>query len=234
MFWLLAACGSGTPAKPPTPKPDADATKASVDALCKLFEGADKTCTRGSGRIESEGHVLTVAAELLPVVTEFGMATLRGFIHVEGPEGRYSTRIRGSGGNKKEALERGIHEWALVSGVAVADIWLGPTRPALAAVEDGLDLTPLELGGASLVRGWPLYRPEGEFDHGDFLKALEPAFDNRRPEGMVSFEITRQSGEVTVDCWLQDQTDAPLCDAARAWSWPGGIYELRLAYAVKK
>lgn len=231
---LLAACGSGTPSAPPAYSPDSDATRSAVDALCKLFEGADKTCARETGRVVADGHEIGVSAELQPVVTEYGTATLRGIVHVEGPDGRYSSRLRGFGGNKREALERGSHEWALVSGVALADLWLGPTRPALAAVEEGFTPAPLGFAGSPVVRGWPLYRPAGELDHAKLLEALEPAFADRAPHGMLSLELTRQSGEVSVECWFQGEVDDQMCEAAKAWSWPGGEYELRLAYAVQK
>lgn len=228
--WLLAACTGADPG-PSRPAPDADTTRIAIDTLCKLFEGADRPCEREPDGVRAGEHRLGVRAELFPIESALGMVTLRGLVHVDAPSGPIASRIRGFGGNKGDALARAAHEWGVVYGVAIADRVLDPdARPALAAIEPGREPDRLALAGHRVLRGWPLVRPSLELDHAGLLDALAPAFADREPRGMLGLDVVRQSGEVTVECWVQGEADAVLCEAARGWRWPERDVELRVAY----
>ncbi|MEZ4322567.1 MAG: hypothetical protein R3F61_34185 [Myxococcota bacterium] len=235
LFLLLWACSTG-PSEPATPPPavfDREATDAAIDALCKLYEGADLPCERGSDGLTSGDTTLGVKAEIQPAEVSLGMVSIRGVVHIETPEGTYSSHLTGFGGTKSEGLQRSTHEWAVVSAVSVVDLVVDPaTRPALAKLEPGPP-APLTLAGHAVLRGWALVRPEQELDHNGLLKALGPGFEGRDPKGFVNLEVTRQAGEVSVSCWFQGEPDEALCAAARAWAWPEREYELRVGYLVR-
>jgi len=230
----LLGCTPTSPPAPPTRSPDADSTRAAIDAVCKLFEGADRDCTRGKNKVSVDGHEYGVRAEIYPVQSGLGMASLRGVVILDDSENTYITRLRGFGGTKAEAVERSMHEWALVSGLAVVDTWLAPAdRPALRAIEPDLPAIDLKLGGRAVLRGWPYFQPKGVIYHDKLLTALDPAFPQDPPPGVISLEVVRQRGETAVECWFQGEPHEALCEAARSWTWPSAEYELRLAYVVQ-
>jgi hypothetical protein len=228
---LLGCSGSG-PAAPQVHSSDNATTLAAIDALCKLVEGAGTDCTRTGTSARFNALELKVEGRLYPVETSLGTASLRGVVAIEGPGARYVTRLRGFGGGKAEALERGMHEWALVSGTAVVDTWMGPTRPTLAAVDDTPSGVVSPLPDTVLYRGWTLFRPKGELDHAGLLKAVAPVLKGVERPTTLSFEVTRQAGAAVVDCWVQGEPNDALCAAAGDWSWPTGEYELRTTYVV--
>lgn len=226
MIWMLLACSS-TPPAPATPTPDADATRSAVDALCKLFEGADMDCKRAPAGILVDGRTFGVDASTTYEVST-GMATVRGLVKLESAKQTYTTRLRGFGSGKKDALERGLHEWALVSGTAVVDAWVNPdARHALKAVEPTAE--PLTYSGGRVLRGWTYFQPKGVLEHAPLLEAIGPAAGDGA-QGVLTLEVTRQSGDVTVDCFWEGAPNEAICEKARAWSWPGGTWELRTSY----
>lgn len=231
LAWL-AACSSAPPSQTAQrPHPDAEATVSAIDALCKLFEGAGQPCERRADGVTSGPHELAVRAETWPDERSLGIVSLRGLVHVGTPRGPFVTRLAGFGGTRADGMERAMHEWAVVSGVAVVDAVLDPTgRPALAALEPGQPPVPLALGGRAVLRGWPVVRPPQAIDHHGLLAALAPAVPE--PSGVLTFDVTRQGGALTVQCWVQGEAHEPLCEAARGWAWPERDHELRLAYVV--
>ncbi|MCA9571206.1 MAG: hypothetical protein KC656_25375 [Myxococcales bacterium] len=224
--FALLACSSA-PSAPPVPAPDAATTLAAIDAFCKLAEGAERPCERLPDAARIGEVTVRISGRILPVEQTLGNATLRGVVDLEHDGRTWTTRLRGFGGGKDEALTRGMHEWALVSGTPVADAILGGT-PTLAAVDP--TASQPTLGGSPVHRGWTLHRPKGELDHDALLKALEPALGG--VSGSLTLEVTRQGGAATVECWVQGEPHEPVCEAARGWSWPGGEYELRTSYVL--
>lgn len=233
MIFYALACTSAPPA-PPKLAPDEPTTTAAIEALCKVIEGADVPCERGADQIRFGSTTVGVHGSLYPVESSLGIATLRGSIRLTGtdPDWSTTTRLRGFGSGRSEALERSIHEWALVSGTAIAQTWEGVSG-ALTAVEPSATPVSSPFPGFDVTRGWTLYQPRGQLDHDVLLKALAPAFAGRSPAGTISVEITHQGSSLTADCWFDGEVDEALCREARAWNWPVGDYELRTAYFVQ-
>lgn len=228
LLMLLLACSS-TPDAPATPRADAAATEGAIDALCKLFEGAEMDCRRGPNGILVDGRTFGVEARTT-VETMTGMATVRGLIELESAKQTYTTRLRGFGSGKQDALKRGLHEWALVSGTAVVDAWVNPTaRHALQAVEPTAE--PLSYSGGKVLRGWTYFQPKGVLEHAPLLEAVLPAL-GEGATGVLTLEVTRQNGETQVECFWKGASHEEACRAARAWSWPTGSYELRTSYVL--
>ena len=213
MLSLLIACSRG-PAPVPRLTPDEPTTTAAIDALCKIVEGAGTPCERRADGIRFGSHEVGVQGSLLPVESGLGITVLRGTIDITDSKGTLHTRLRGFGGGRSEALERSIHECALV------------------AVEPSATPVTSPFPEHTVHRGWTLYQPRGVIDHDVLLQALAPAFQDRSPAGVLTLEITHQGTSLTAECWFNGEVDAAACERARAWSWPIGDYELRTAYVV--
>jgi hypothetical protein len=236
-MWLAMTwwgCGSGQPALPEGPDPAV--TKVAVDNLCKLYEGARLTCERQEGAVVAEGTRIGVAAEYDQLEERVGISTFRGTVTLSTPEHTWITRMGGYGSRTEEAVERGLHEWALTEGTAFVDAVRGDTqRAALKAVEPTLTPAALSLGGRPVYRGWTLMRPplEGGIPHDELLAAIAGKLSLDGGPHVLRFEVARALEEMSYTCYLDGQPSDALCAAVRSWSWPEvRSYEVRQTYVV--
>lgn len=241
LFFWLAACGGDAPPARAT-RADPIATPATVDKLCRLFEGARVKCERAGTTAIPEGVGKIVVATFVDHQEEtLGQFVFDGRVALTDERGRrFESPLHGYGWGREEAVERALHEWAVVSAVAPVDLWLGrPERPALAALE--VQSGPggpgrAEIGPWVALRGWSLRRGvTHQIDHDALLAAFAPALDGLAADAphTVHVELAQEGAEQKRTCAL-DGTDAPaLCEAAGAYAWPAGLgWELRQEYLL--
>lgn len=237
--WLGCA-GEAPPAR--ATRPDPIATPATVDKLCRLFEGARIRCERAGSTAVPDGIGKIVVATYVDRQEEtLGQVTFSGRIALTDERGRrFESPLHGYGWGRDEAFERALHEWAVVSAVAPVDLWIGrPERPALAALEVQSGPggpTRAEVAGWVALRGWSLRRGVTHVvDHAALLSALAPALEglDRAVPHTVRVALSQEGAAQSRRCDL-DGADAPaLCEAAGAYPWPAGLgWELRQEYLL--
>ena len=231
MWW---ACGAG-PTAPAGPDPRA--SDVAAENLCKLFRGAQLACAREGTSLQTDAGALAVTARFDTLDERLGITTFRGSVTVEDGPRVWSTRMGGFGSGREEALERGLHEWALVDGLALVDaLRADPTQAALRSIEPTAADTGLVVGDRPVFRGWTLQRPalEQGVDHTELVRRLEPVvvgFD-AGPHA-IRIEVSRANGPLTVGCSVDGAAPAP-CPALDGVPWPEVPgYELRQTYMVR-
>lgn len=227
MIALLALLACGKPEAPTGPSPEASA--ATAEAVCKLFEAARVDCAHEGGVVTAGPHRL----ELVTVVEQeeealgFRSLVLRVQPTVDGvrrPE--LDTPAAANGGEPREALlDRAMHEWAVVYGAAIVDSLLrDPDRPALRGVTP--DVTAgRRVGSADVYRGWTLLQGGSALgvDHDKLLPHLWPVVEPL-PEGVhtIGIRIDHQPNDARWRCELDGVESEAVCEAARRYAWPVG------------
>jgi len=242
MIWMVAwlwGCGG---AQPEAPRPDPAIASAAAEAVCKLLEGARQSCEVASNQVTWGDRRLGLQAQLLTSDERFGQFSFESTVTLTEGDRVFSSRAVGFGGAKEVSVEKGLHEWAVVSGVAIVDALLeDPERPALKAL-DAQSVLPEgagTLGEFKVLRGYSLIRgdkpPEEALSHGALLGALGAfvaTLDATRPHVLSLHRVSGLDGD-TVSCWLDGASSAPLCEAASAMAWPAGVsWELKQTYVL--
>jgi hypothetical protein len=233
LLWILA-CG-GAPALPEGPDPQA--TTAAAANLCKLHLGAQLPCTVDGSRVTGDGRAIAVSARFDKLEEQVGLSTFRGTVTLDVDGARWVTRMSGYGSNRDEAIQRGLHEWALLDGTAFVDAVRGDTsRRALRPVEPTLADEGLTLAGKPVYRGWTLQRPplENGVAHADLLRRAEPLLGSLGPGPHAArVEVARNLGKLEFTCYVDGALSPPLCDSLRSAAWPEvGSYEMRQTYLL--
>lgn len=235
LLWLaqLLACGGGSE----LPEgPDPAATKAAIDNLCKLYEGARMSCERRDGELTGGGLPVRVEATYDALEERLGVTTFRGTVTLTTSQHTWVTRMSGYGSGRDEAIQRGLHEWALVEGIAFVDASADATeRPALLAVEPGIAIQELVAGGRPVYRGWTLQRPplEGGIDHAALVRAATKAVSLDAGPHMLRIEVARNLGELAYTCFLDGKPHEAMCASVKGYPWPDvAAYEVRQTYAI--
>jgi len=233
LLTLLWACSSSST----LPEgPDPEATAAAIDNLCKLYEGARMSCERRAGEIDGGGLPVRVEATFDQLEERLGVTTFKGTVTLTTSEHRWVTRMSGYGSGRAEAIERGLHEWALVDGIAFVDASADATeRPALSAVEPGVAVDELVAGGRTVYRGWTLQRPpmEGGIDHAALVRAATQSVSLDPGPHLLRIEAARNLGELAFTCYLDGAVHETMCASVKRYPWPDtSSYEVRQTYAV--
>lgn len=225
MIALLAlfACG---PSDPPT-GPSAEASAATAEAVCKLFEAARVDCAHEGGRVTAGPHRLefVTVIELEKEALGFRSLVMRVQPTVEGvrrPE--LDTPAAVNGGEPREALlDRAMHEWALVHGAALVDLLLDdPDRPALRSVTPDVQ-SGRRIGTADVFRGWTLLQGGSALgiEHDKLLPIVWPVVE-ALPAGVhtAGIRIDHEADDTRWRCEIDGVESAALCEAARRYAWP--------------
>lgn len=230
---LFLGCGS----EPELPKgPDPAATRIAAENLCKLYQGAKLSCSVRPGGVTAEGLDIDVSARFDALEERTGIATFKGTVTLTADGKTWSTRMGGYGSRREEALDRGLHEWALLEGTAFVDAVRGDTgRAALVAVEPELAPVPLALDGRAVYRGWTLSRPplEGGVPHEDLMRYAGEALDLDGGPHVLRIEVQRALEKMAYTCFLDGAPSEALCTAIQRHPWPEvRSWELRQTYVV--
>lgn len=234
MILALLACVS-EPTTPPGPHPEA--TAAAAVNLCKLYQQLQLPCTREGSRVEADGKTIVVTATLEHLDERLGVATLRGRVDLRVDGHTWTTRMSGYGSGLTEAVDRGLHEWALLDGLAFVDALRGDAaHAALRSIETTAADEGLVANQRPVYRGWTLQRPplEKGLDHADLVLRAAPLVA-KLDDGphALRIEVARNLGKLEFVCYVDGQPAPDLCEAARGARWPEvGGYELRQTYVV--
>lgn len=239
LLFLFTACSSAPPSL--ATEPDPSSSHMLAEALCKLVQGARHKCTLAGNRASIEGgRSLVVDAFLDHEEETLGQLTFdgRARITVEGGPSA-TTRFQHYGWGREEALEKGVHYWAVLHGSAIVDwVLADASRPALVALERGQPRLAhqVSVGGFRALRGWTfLQGVKVELAHDEILAAMQDAVSPlaaTEPHS-VDVRITSEMGEQIFSCHV-DGAEAPqLCALAQQGPWPAGIgWELRQSYLL--
>ncbi|MBX2796404.1 MAG: hypothetical protein KTR31_02005 [Myxococcales bacterium] len=239
MLWFLTACSS--PPQTPATEPDAAATRAVVDALCKVAEGASQPCERNAKSAVIEGaESLSVAAYLDKQEETLGQFTFEGRAVLGRADGtQMVTRFSHFGWGRAEAFEKGVHYWAVLSATPIVD-WVlrDPERPALAALHRGSELGDgvLPAPPFQALRGWTfLQGVKVELKHAEILEAVRPSIaklESTTPH-TLEIRIASEMGSQVFSCHVDGQPAPEVCTLAKTAPWPAGIgWELRQGYLL--
>ncbi len=227
LFLGLFACFEPPP--PPEPTVDSGLTRAAVDALCKVVEGAKGTCERDGDTARFGGHALKLTAWVESQTQTMASLVLAGRVEVvvDGTaQPVLRTPVRAFGTNYEEAIGRGVHEWALVYGIGIADWALAdPTRPALRAVAKDAARPAAAFRDGTLYRGWTLVRKTTQkIEHGLILAALEPTTSHWTggPHAVV-VEVEGTSDGPNPTVWVDGVPDAEAAAAVKATGLGGSL-----------
>ena len=229
MMWLAWLPGCGWFAHtPPDTGPNPQATAAVAKALCKLAQGASLPCQTTDTTAILDGHAVEVAAAFVEREEVLSQITFRGTITLRVSGEAQKTAWRGYGWGENEAIDRGVHEWALVSGTAFVDALLDPIgRPTLAAIEPELpQAIPTPVAQFEATRGWTLWRgADVTLDHAILFAHATPTLGKLHAKTTHTLQIRIQpdNGKQQFACHLDGTPSAALCDAVRAYSWPDGF-----------
>jgi len=230
---MLLACGSGSELPD---GPDPAATAAAIDNLCKLYEGAKLSCERRDGELTGGGLPMRVEATFDELEERLGVTTFKGTVTLTTSEHTWHTRMSGYGSGRDAAIERGLHEWALVEGIAFVDASArAEERPALTAVEPGVSPAEITIGDRRVYRGWTLQRPplQGGLDHAQLVRRLASAVSLDSGPHAMRIEAARNLGEMQLSCYVDGTPHEAMCAAVKAYPWPDtGSYEVRQTYMV--
>jgi hypothetical protein len=235
----LFACGG---AETPEPRPDPQVAEAAADAVCKLLQGGLQTCEAKGQEVAWGARRLAVSATLLRAEERFGQYAFEAVITVSEGDVQFSSPAVGFGGAKEVSIEKGLHEWAVVSGVAVVDALLAdPARPALRALDPsptlpaGVDT----LGAFTVLRGYSLLRgdrpPEDGVPHAQLLGVVATVADDLDPAVPHVLSLHRASGldGTELTCWTDGKPSEALCTALAPFAWPSGSsWELKQTYVL--
>jgi len=231
---LAAGCGGAGPAT----EPDPGASRAVAEALCDLARGGKSTCDRTGTKAVINGDGLQVAVFLDTVEDRFGQYTFDGRAVLTRDNGDViTTRYKHYGWGREEAIEKGTHYWAVLSGAAVVD-WVlrDGSRPALRALEsdEHPGVTQWRAGDSRVLRGWTLLRGVVVvLDHPAIVASIAPHLKTLPPAAphVVHIRIASELGEQEFTCHVDGQPDPALCAAAKAAPWPAGVgWELQQVY----
>lgn len=231
---LLAACSSA----PTVPEgPDPEATAAAARNLCKIYQGAGAPCSIDGSTVTADGMAIRVTARFDQLEERLGVTTFKGTVALATDGATWTTRMSGYGSGRQEALERGLHEWALLSATAFTDAVRGDaSRKALRAVEPTIGHEIEVANGTAVWRGWTLQRPplEGGLKHDELSRRFAPVLTKLGPgPHMIRIEAARNLGELMLTCYADGALAPDVCDAVRSYHWPEiGGYEVRQSYAV--
>ncbi len=234
IWWVVVVACSSAPEVPTGPDPAA--TAQAVDNLCKLYEGARLPCERGTGSVTADGVPIQVVARYDQLDESLGVTTFKGTVTLTTPGHTWTTRMNGYGSRTEEALQRGLHEWALVDGTAFVDALRGgEERLALAAVEPGLAGGTDRFGDRAAYRGWSLMRPplEGGVPHEQVLMHAAKALQLDDGPHALRIEVGRNLEKMSYTCYVDGQPSEPLCGAVQRYTWPEvRSYEIRQTYVL--
>ena len=243
MLWWAAWLGCGGGAPELATEPDRPATRALVDALCKLAEGARHSCERGTDKaVFDNTERIQVSAYIDREDEVLGQVTFEGRAVVVRDGGRtITTRFTHYGWGRAEALEKGVHHWAVISGAPIVDWILGePSRPTLRALEKveapNASMVPPQAAGFRALRGWTLLQGvKVDLKHDELVKAFEGSLGELAPGAphAVQIRIAFDMGEQVYRCFVDGVENEPLCAAAKQGPWPAGVgWELRQTYLM--
>ncbi len=230
----LLAC-STTPVIPEGNQ--ADVAAAAAQNLCKLYKGGGLSCSVEGSKVTAEGQTISVSATYDDYTDQLGVLTFKGTVALSVDGTTWTTRMSGYGSGKEAAIDRGLHEWALVSGTAFVDALRHDAgRKALRVVEPTIGHGIHTANQTAVFPGWTLQRPplEGGVKHEELLGRIAPLLTKiGAPPHMLRIEVARNLGELEMHCFI-DGADAPdLCAAVKGYHWPEvGGFELRQSYAV--
>jgi hypothetical protein len=238
-FAVFFACGG---AETPDPQPDPEVAEAAADAVCKLLQGALETCEAKGQEVSWGTRRLSVEATLLQAEERFGQYAFEAVVTVAEGDVRFSSPAVGFGAAREVSIEKGLHEWAVVSGVAVVDALLAnPTRPALRALDPsptlpaGVDT----LGAFTVLRGYSLLRgdrpPEGGVPHAQLLGVVSTMVADLDVAVPHVLSVHRASGldGTELTCWADGEPAEALCTALEPFSWPSGSnWEVKQTYVL--
>jgi hypothetical protein len=217
--------------------PDPQATAAAAKNFCKIYQGAGLPCSIDNGVVTADGTEVAITAQFDQLEERLGVTTFKGTVTLKAPDQTWVTRMSGYGSGRDEAIQRGMHEWALLSATAVSDAMRHDnTRPALRAVEPTIGFEVGLANGTAVWRGWTLQRPplEGGLNHTELTSRFAPVLTKLGPgPHMIRIESARNLGELVLTCYVDGVQAADVCEAVRGYHWPDvGGYEVRQAYAV--
>jgi len=235
-MWLALLACSTAPTVPEGPQEDV--AKAAAKNLCKLYKGGGLTCSVDGTSVTAEGQRITASATYDQYDDTLGVITFKGTVAlaVDGGD-TWTTRMSGYGSGKGAAIERGLHEWALVSGTAFVDaLRHDGDRKALKAVEPTIGHEIYIANATAVWPGWTLQRPplEGGMGHEDLLARIAPVVPKLGPPPhMLRIEAARNLGELVLTCYVDGVPAPDVCAATKGYHWPDvGSFEARQSYAV--
>lgn len=232
---LLFACSTA----PSIPEgPQVDVAKAAAKNLCKLYKGGGLGCSVDGTKVSAEGQTIDVSAvydhydDTLGVITFKGTVTLA----VEGGD-TWVTRVSGGGSGKEAAIQRGLHEWALVSGTPFVDaLRHDGDRKALKAVAPTIGHEIHVANQTAVWPGWTLQRPplEGGIDHAEIVRRMAPIVPKLGPPPhMIRIEALRNLESLDFTCYVDGVAAPDVCKTVEGYRWPDvGGFEMRQSYAV--
>ncbi len=237
---LLLACGG---AESPPSGPDAAAGAAAANTMCKLIEGARQECDASGTKVTWGDRELSFSVVLDSTEEKFGQTSFSAHVTLsEKGKASYMSHAVGFGGSKQDALGKGFHEWAVISGVAILDALMDdPARPALKAL-DPMPQMPAgseKIGSFDVMRGFSLVRgdqpPEDGISHEGLVKAVAPYASKLSGDKPHVLSLHRASGlsETELKCWLDGVASEELCAAFDKYEWPvGSTWELKQTYVL--
>ena len=238
-YALLIGCATG----PTIPEgPQLGIAKMAARNLCKIYQGAGLACEVDGTSVTTDAHRINATALYDAYDDTLGVVTFRGTIALAVEDGAtWTTRMSGYGSGKEAAMDRGLHEWALISGTAFADaLRQDAERATYRAVLPPAEETPhrevYAAGQTAVWPGWTMQRPtlESGPDHTDLVARMAPMMaELGPPPHMVRIEVHRNLESLDFTCYADGVVEPKLCAAIEDYRWPDvGGFELRQSYAV--
>ena len=222
--------------------PDPHAAAAAAEAVCKLLQGARQECEATASKVTWGDRTLTLKANLIRAEEKFGQFSFEAEVTLTEGDTKYVSPAVGFGAARTESFQKGFHEWAVVSGVAIVDALLDdPARPALLA----LIKTPTmpegseNAGSFGVLRGFSVIRgdkpPEDGISHPGLVGALSPfaaGLEARTPHVLSLHRISGIDG-IELKCWADGARSEALCKATEGYEWPVGMnWEIKQTYVL--
>jgi hypothetical protein len=211
---------------------DAGVAAEVAKAMCKLHEGASRTCAAQGSAIGSDGHEVRFEVWIDQEDELLGMVTLEGRVlaSVDGKSvPALTTPMRAYGGAREQSIERGVHEWAVVYGSAIVDA-LHEDADRKAATALSPDLGPAEVGGRKHYPGFALVRgAAGGLERDGLVERLAKLVPADGLHAVGLDRVVDAGGEHLV-CRVDGEPGD--CEGLEGFLWPSGAGTIIKSYHV--